>query len=263
MDVSRYALLLAYDGTRFHGYARQRGRRTVQGTLEETLAMLLRESILTACAGRTDAGVHAAGQVASFDARAEIDLEWLQRRINRLLAPEVSIRAAVVAPGEFDARFSAKRRSYEYRIYGGPARDPFADRFALWEPRPLDAGAMHEASQVLVGEHDFSSFCRDNRRSLVRRIRLARVRSARDGRTTIAIAGDSFCHQMVRSITGCLIDVGLGKRPPSWMADVLEAKARQAAKVSIAPARGLTLMRVVYRPDPFGGDRTKGMPGAS
>lgn len=251
MDAARYALLLAYDGTRFHGYARQRSRRTVQGTLEETLALLLREPIVSACAGRTDAGVHAAGQVASFDARAGIDLEWLQRRVNKLLAPEVSIRAAVVAPDDFSARFSAKRRAYEYRIYAGPARDPFADRFALWEPRPLDAGAMNQAAQALTGEHDFSSFCRDNNRSLVRRVRTARVRARSDGRTTISIEGDSFCHQMVRSVTACLIEVGLGKRPVEWTAGVLEAMDRQAAKVSIAPARGLTLMRVTYRPDPF------------
>lgn len=251
MDAGRYALLLSYDGTRFHGYARQRSRRTVQGTLEDTLTMLLREPVLTACAGRTDAGVHAAGQVASFDARAGIDLEWLHRRLNRLLAPEISIRQAVVAPGDFSARFSAKRRFYEYRIYGGPAPDPFLDRFALWEPRALDVGAMNDAARLLVGEHDFTSFCRDNNKSLVRRVRNARVRGARDGRTTIAIDGDSFCHQMVRSITACLIEVGLGRRPSSWPAEVLEAKDRQAAKVSIAPARGLTLMRVRYLPDPF------------
>lgn len=251
MTMSRYALLLAYDGTRFHGYARQRARRTVQGTLEETLALLLREPVVSACAGRTDAGVHAAGQVASFDARAGIDLEWLQRRANKLLAPEVSIRAAVVAPDDFSARFSAERRAYEYRIYAGPARDPFADRFALWEPRSLDAGAMNTAARTLTGQHDFSSFCRDNNRSLVRRVRTARVRATRDGRTTIAIEGDSFCHQMVRSVTACLIEVGLGKRAADWVAGVLAAKDRQQAKVSIAPARGLTLMRVTYRPDPF------------
>lgn len=251
MTTSRYALSLSYDGTRFHGYARQRARRTVQGTLEDTLALLLREPVVSACAGRTDAGVHAAGQVVSFDARAGTSLEWLQRRTNKLLAPEVSIRDAAVAPNDFSARFSAKRRAYEYRIYAGPARDPFADRFALWEPRPLDTAAMNEAAAILVGEHDFSSFCRDNNKSLIRRVRTARVRTTRDGRTTIAITGDSFCHQMVRSVTACLIEVGLGKHPVSWIEEVLAAKDRQVAKVSIAPARGLTLMRVTYRPDPF------------
>lgn len=251
METVRVAMLLAYDGAGFSGFARQRHQRTVQGELERCLSMLTRTEIVTTTAGRTDRGVHAAGQVISFDAPASVDLVELARRMNKLLAPEVSIKDAVVAPSDFSARFSAKRRFYEYRIYGGPAPDPFLDRFALWEPRPLDAGAMNDAARLLIGEHDFTSFCRDNRRSLVRRVRTARVRAVRDSRTVIALAGDSFCHQMVRSVTGCLIEVGLGKRLPSWLGDVMEARDRQAAQVSIAPARGLTLMKVLYRPDPF------------
>lgn len=251
MTWKRVALLLAYDGANFHGFARQRERRTVQGELERTLSLVARTDILTTGAGRTDSGVHAAGQVVSFDAPGSLDVAGLPKSLNRMLSPEIAIKQAVIAPADFDARFSAKRRFYEYRIYAGPARDPFLDRFALWEPRPLDAGAMNDAARLLVGEHDFTSFCRDNRRSLVRRVRTARVRGTRNGHTTIWIEGDSFCHQMVRSITGCLIDVGVGKRLPQWMGEVLAARDRQAAKVSIAPARGLTLMKVAYRPDPF------------
>ncbi len=248
--MTRTALLFAYEGTRFHGYARQRSRRTVQGLLEDTLELLLREPIATTAAGRTDSGVHAAGQVVSFDHLSAIDAEWLQRRVNVILAPEISIRGVAAVPDSFNARFSAKRRDYGYRIYGGKGRDPFQDRFALWEPQPLDVDAMDEALRVLVGTHDFTSFCRLSQRSMVRRVRSARVRGSRDGRVVVKIAGDSFCHQMVRSITGCLLAVGRGARPPSWLGDVLAAKDRSVTP-SIAPARGLTLMRVVYRPDPF------------
>lgn len=247
----RVAMLLAYDGGGFSGFARQRQQRTVQGELERCLSMLTRTEILTATAGRTDRGVHAAGQVISFDAPASVDPTELARRVNKLLAPEISIKRAVVAPPDFSARFSAKRRIYEYRIYGEPAPDPFQDRFALWEPRRLDVGAMNDAARHLVGEHDFSSFCRANDKSLVRRIRMVRVRgTVRDARTVIRVEGDSFCHQMVRSITGCLIAVGVGDRMPAWLGEVLRAKDRQMA-ADVAPARGLTLMRVVYRPDPF------------
>ncbi|HVL89365.1 MAG TPA: tRNA pseudouridine(38-40) synthase TruA [Actinomycetota bacterium] len=250
MEPVRVAMLLAYDGAGFRGFARQRERRTVQGEIERTVSLVARREILTTGAGRTDAGVHAAGQVMTFDAPASLDLTELAKRINKMLAPEISIKAVVAAPPGFDARFSARRRIYEYRIYGGPAPDPFLDRFALWEPRPLDVGAMNDAARHLVGEHDFASFCRANAKSLVRRIRIVRVRAARDSRTTIRVEGDSFCHQMVRSITGCLLAVGFGDRMPEWVGNVLRAKNRQAA-ADVAPARGLTLMRVVYRPDPF------------
>jgi tRNA pseudouridine38-40 synthase len=211
----------------------------------------LRQPILTTAAGRTDAGVHAAGQVASFDAVTTVEPEWLQRRLNRAMAPEISVKGAAVVPTSFDARFSAKRRVYEYAIHGGPAPDPFLSRTSWWVPEPLDVAAMSAAAAHLVGEHDFSSFCRAKQeRSLVRRIRSVRVTGPREDRVLIRVVGDSFCHQMVRSITGLLVAIGKGERAASDMKRALGARSRSGAP-SIAPARGLTLVRVVYRPDPF------------
>src|SRR5437016_402238 len=167
----KLARLVAYDGTDFHGFARQKSARTVQGELESRLSLLLRAPIETVGAGRTDAGVHAAGQVVSFDAPSSVQPEWLKLRLNKLLAPEIVVRAAATVPDDFSARFSATRREYEYRIYRSPTADPFRDRFALWVPDRLTLSAMRAASRALIGEHDFSSFCRRGEGSMVRRVR--------------------------------------------------------------------------------------------
>ncbi|HEX9774029.1 MAG TPA: tRNA pseudouridine(38-40) synthase TruA [Actinomycetota bacterium] len=244
----KVALLVAYDGTDFHGFARQRTARTVQGVLEEALSMVLREPIELTCAGRTDAGVHASGQVVSFEA-PEVEPERLQRRVNRLLAPEVSVRGAARASDSFDARFSARRRSYEYRCYRAAAPDPFLDRFALHLPGEVSVRAMRAGARALVGEHDFSAFCRKGQGSLVRRVRSITIVSAAES-LTFKLTADSFCHQMVRSIIGLLLDVGRGKRGPESVAAALGRKDRGAAG-NVAPARALHLTRVLYRPDPF------------
>jgi tRNA pseudouridine38-40 synthase len=253
----RVALKIAYDGTNFFGFARQQGRRTVQGLLEERLSVLMRESVVLTGAGRTDRGVHAAGQVVSFevpDGRetrpGEIEPGWLQRRINRWLAPEIAVRAAAIVPRSFDARFSARRRAYEYRCYVDVAADPFLDRFNLWLSSPPRLGPMRAAARSFVGEHDFASFCRRGEGSLVRHLKRLSISAPAPGRILFRVEADSFCHQMVRSIVGTLLEVGSGEREPASILKALEVRDRSAAG-AVAPARGLTLVEVTYRPDPF------------
>jgi tRNA pseudouridine38-40 synthase len=244
------ALLVAYDGTDFRGFARQPNGRTVQGLLEQALSQLLRVPVKTVGAGRTDAGVHAAGQVVSFVAPPEVDPSWIADRLNRRLGPEIAIRAAARVSDSFSARHSARKRVYEYHLYLSSSRDPFLDRFAVWAPGPLDVGSMRRAAKALIGEHDFSSFCRRGEGSMVRRMRSITIRATEPERLVIRVVADSFCHQMVRSIVGLLLDIGRGKRSPQDGATALRARNRAAAG-PVAPAKGLTLVEVNYRRTPF------------
>jgi len=246
----KIALLVAYDGTSFQGFARQPSGRTVQGSLEEALSQLLRVPIRTTGAGRTDAGVHAAGQVVSFDAPDGTDPSRVRNRLNRRLGPEISIRAASAVPVAFDARHSARKRVYEYTIYRSATPNPFLDRFAVRVPDPLSLAVMRRSARALVGEHDFSSFCRRGEGSMMRRVRSITIRAAEGDRLIVRVVADSFCHQMVRSIVGLLLDAGRGKRSPDDVPRALRAKDRSAAG-SVAPAKGLVLLNVVYRRDPF------------
>jgi tRNA pseudouridine38-40 synthase len=247
----KIALLVAYDGTDFSGFARQPTQRTVQGVLEESLSQLLRVPVRSVGAGRTDAGVHAAGQVVSFDAPDGTDPGWVASRLNRRLGPEVSIRGAASVADHFDARRGAKRREYEYHLYRSEAPHPFLDRFAVHVPEPLDLPAMRSAAKAFIGEHDFSSFCRRGEGSLVRRVRSITVSTPAPDRMVIRVVADSFCHQMVRSAVGLLLDVGRGKRVASDARKALLARDRAAAG-PVAPAKGLILRSVVYARSPFG-----------
>ena len=244
------ALLVAYDGTSFRGFARQPHGRTVQGLLEESLSQLLRVPVKIVGAGRTDAGVHAAGQVVSFDTPSDVDPSWVADRLNRRLGPEISIRGAAVVPDSFSARHSARKRVYEYHLYRTPSRDPFLDRFAVWAPGRLNVGSMRRAAKALIGEHDFSSFCRRSEGSMARRVRSITIRAPGSGELVIRVVADSFCHQMVRSIVGLLLDIGRGKRAQEDVAKALAARNRAAAG-SVAPAKGLTLVEVGYARSPF------------
>lgn len=245
----KVALLVAYDGAGFSGFARQPRARTVQGELEERLSLLLREPIQTVGAGRTDASVHAWGQVVSFAAPEGTRPDRVMQRLNRWLGPELAVRAAAEVPEGFDARFSARRREYEYRVYRGEHPDPFRDRFAVWVRGPLQVTRMRQGARALIGEHDFSAFCRRGPGSLVRHVRTIRIVPAGEA-LTFKVSADSFCHQQVRSMVGLLLDVGAGKRGPEDVRAALASKDRARAG-SVAPARGLHLMRVAYRPDPF------------
>jgi tRNA pseudouridine38-40 synthase len=248
----KIALLVAYDGTGFHGVARQRSAsvRTVQGVLDERLELLLRTPVKTTVAGRTDAGVHARGQVISFRIERDVDLEWLRRRLNKWLGPDLVVRGAAVVGDTFDARHSARRRTYEYTLYRSEQIDPFLERFAVRVSPELDLRAMRAGAKHLVGEHDFASFCRSGEGPTTRRVRSIAIAGHADGRVVLKLVADSFCQQMVRSIVGTLLEVGLGRRGASDVGRALRAGDRAAAG-QVAPPKGLVLASVSYARDPF------------
>jgi tRNA pseudouridine38-40 synthase len=247
--MSVVKLTVAYDGTDFHGWATQRDPsiRTIEGELTSHLERILREPLKLSAAGRTDAGVHARGQVASFRTASAVEPDRLRKALNSALAPEVVVIHASRAPDGFDARFSAIAREYRYRIREGDTPDPFTARF-VWDRRGrLSLAPMRAAARLLVGEHDFRSFCRHpgGDRSTVRRLSVLAVRRRAEVLEVRAVA-DAFLHQMVRSLVGTLVAVGEGKLEPDSMPAVLAARDRSAAG-RLAPARGLTLERVSYR----------------
>jgi tRNA pseudouridine38-40 synthase len=237
---------LAYDGTEFRGWAGQRDQRTVQGVLEESLERILRARPRLSVAGRTDAGVHARGQVASFLSEGETDVERLRRAVNGMLSPEVVVlRASVAAPG-FDARRSATAREYRYRIDTGDVPDPFTARFVWHRTAPLSLARMRLAARALVGSHDFASFCRSPGAGATTVRNLGRLSLSRAGdRVEITARANAFLHQMVRSLVGTLVAVGAGDLDPGSMEEILQARSRAAAG-PVAPAHGLTLERVSY-----------------
>lgn len=242
---------LGYDGSGFSGWAAQPERRTVQHELSEALGRILRlaESPRLTVAGRTDAGVHATGQVACADLPA-IEADVLCRRLNRLLPSDVRIYRVTVAPAGFDARFSALSRCYRYRLsdaaYGV---DPLRRHDTVAVGRPLDVPAMEAAAAGLLGGHDFAAYCRRRDGATTVR-RLLRLDVARDGpqRVSVRAEADAFCHSMVRALVGALLAVGEGRRPAGWPAAVLATGQRDPG-VRVAPAGGLTLESVRYPPD--------------
>jgi len=248
----RIRLDVAYDGGDFKGWASQPGLRTVEGELSAALATVLRlSSVQLTCAGRTDAGVHARGQVVHVDLdELPEGPERLVRRVNGVLAGDLRLLRAVEAPPGFDARFSAVWRRYVYRVVDSPeAADPLSRGHVLVWPRPLDVEAMAEASAALRGLHDFASFCKQREGATTIRtlLDLDWARSD-DGVVSATVRADAFCHSMVRSLVGCLLAVGEGRKPVTWPAEALAAGQRAAA-VAVAPAHGLTLEEVGYPPD--------------
>jgi tRNA pseudouridine38-40 synthase len=236
---------LAYDGTLFRGWARNAGHRTVEAELSDAVERALGSAPRLSVAGRTDAGVHARGQVASFRADDGVDLARLQRSINGMLAPEVVATDVRLAPEGFDARFSASAREYRYRIDVGQWPNPFNARFVWHRPGELSLAAMREAARPLLGEHDFASFCRRPQSGGTTR-RLERLSVARSGdRVEISARANAFLHQMVRTLVGTLVRVGEGKLDPAVIPQILAARDRGRAG-QMAPAHGLTLERVVY-----------------
>ena len=254
---------IAYDGTDFHGWAAQSGLRTVAGVLDEALSTVFRLPVRLFAAGRTDTGVHATGQVAHTDIVAEAlghayprggdrgaeEFAALVRRLSRFLPEDVRVRQIIRAPSGFDARFSALRRHYVYRLSLAPyGADPQQSRFVTPWPRALDIDAMTTASRSLLGLHDFAAFCRHRPGATTIR-ELQRLDWVRDGDLVTAhVTADAFCWSMVRSLVGALLAVGENRREPAWCTTQLTATAR-ASDVVAAPARGLTLLAVDYTPD--------------
>jgi tRNA pseudouridine38-40 synthase len=239
-------LVVAYDGTDFHGFAAQPRQRTVAGALTESLAKVLRRDVELSCAGRTDAGVHAWGQVVGVRAPAGVDLVRVQHAVNSMLAPEVVVRSCEVAPHGFDARHHAQYRHYRYTIVNRPTPDPFRDRYSWWVPDPLDIRALRLAADPFIGEHDFASFCRKAPgKSTIRRVTESRWVVEDDGVLRYEIRANAFCWQMVRSIVGTLVDVGIGRRRPGEVLAIIRACDRSVAG-PVAPPRGLSLWEVGY-----------------
>jgi tRNA pseudouridine38-40 synthase len=248
----RVRMTVAYDGSEFHGFAPNPGVRTVGGTLQDALARVLRTPVTLTCAGRTDTGVHAWGQVVSFDAPAErFDPLTLRRSLNRLCAPAVVVREVAPAPPPFDARRSARGRTYRYTVVNRPVPDPFLARVAWHVDEPLDIDLLRLGCDPLVGEHDFSAFCRRPRHrdgrevSLVRRVRRAGWSDLGEGVLRFEIEANAFCHQMIRSLVGTLVDVGAARRHAGEVLGIIAARDRSRAS-RLAPPEGLCLWSVDY-----------------
>lgn len=246
------ALTVAYDGAGFAGFARQPGLETVQGRLETALATVLRRDVETVGAGRTDAGVHALGQVVSFElAEGETHDATLVRSLNALVGAGIAVTGARPAPDGFSARFDAVAREYRYRIVPGPVPPLFLAPYSWWVKGALDLGEMRAAAAALIGEHDFRSFCvsasAEGTRTFRRLDAVEILPDVEMGEHCIVVrvTGNAFLHSMVRTIVGSLVEVGCGRRPASWMAEALAACDRSAAGPT-APAQGLTLWHVTY-----------------
>ena len=243
--MPNYRFTVAYNGAGFHGFARQPELKTVQGTIEEALGRLFGEEVKTSAAGRTDAGVHALGQVISCRPDAQRDPQEVARKLNAMCAPDIAIVDAGVASEGFDARFSAESRTYEYAILNRETHDPFS-RHTTWHyPQPLDVALMEKAAQALAGEHSFESFARvEEGQNPVRRIETIAIEKTGD-LVTIRCTANSFLQQMVRSIVGTLVKVGIKAIRPEEMESILAAKDRSAAG-PVAPPHGLFLVCVSY-----------------
>ncbi|BCJ37852.1 tRNA pseudouridine synthase A [Actinocatenispora thailandica] len=264
MVAVRLRLRVAYDGTGFSGWAVQPARRTVAGELTAALGRLFGPVTGLTVAGRTDAGVHATGQVCHLDVpdeqwqrvatargTGEPDPTVLVRRLAGVLPPDVRVPGVEVVDDRFDARFSALRRHYRYRITDDPAGPPPLRRFdTLGWPRPLAHDAMAAAAPGLLGEHDFAAYCRRKPdATTIRELQRLDVSRAGDGVIGVAVSADAFCQAMVRSLVGALLAVGEGRRPVDWPASLL-TRSDRASEVTVAPAHGLTLVGVDYPADP-------------
>jgi tRNA pseudouridine38-40 synthase len=248
--VRRIRLTLQYDGAAYRGWQVQPEGPTIQGVLEAAIAGIVGAPVRVHGAGRTDAGVHALAQVAHFDTdAAHADDVWV-RALNAHLPRDVAVTAAREVSDTFHARHSARSKHYRYRILNRPVRCPFRRGVCWFTPVPLDAEAMDRAARHLLGTHDFTSLRASGcgARSPVRRVDTATV--ARDGdEVVVDLVAGGFLKQMARNAVGSLVQVGRGRRPPGWIAEVLEAKDRTQAGET-APAWGLTLVAVAY-PPPF------------
>jgi tRNA pseudouridine38-40 synthase len=254
-------MTVAYDGAPFHGFAENEGVATVAFVLRRAIERVLGHTVTLGVAGRTDRGVHAWGQVVTFDADpTRFDPDLMQRALNALCRPSIMVRDIAIAEPDFHARFSATGRVYRYRVYNDPNPNPFVSATSWHVPQPLDLAALRNASIPFVGTHDFSSFCkrppknqriRESQRAgateptFVRAVRRAEWNPTGDAMLVFEIEARSFARQMVRSIVGTLVDVGLGRRRASDIPVILAARDRARAG-TVAPAAGLVLWSVQF-----------------
>jgi tRNA pseudouridine38-40 synthase len=247
MTIRNIRLLLEYDGTRYHGWQRQKNALTLQQVLEEALQRLTGERIALIGSGRTDAGVHALGQVANFGTGSTIPTKAFHAGLNSLLPRDIAVLAAAEAPPEFHARKSARAKTYEYRILNRGNRSPLHHHYSWWIAPPLNLPAMTEAAACLLGEHDFSAFkaSGSDNRNPVRRVLAAEWRDAPGSWLTFTITASGFLRGMVRSLVGTMAAVGRGKAPATLLAELLASGARHRAGPT-APPQGLYLVEVFY-----------------
>jgi tRNA pseudouridine38-40 synthase len=252
-------MTIAYDGSKFRGMAENDGVETVAGTIRAEIERCVDHPVVLSIAGRTDAGVHGWGQVISFDVDTDLVASGkgsparLARSINRQCVPGIVVRDAQLAAADFDARFSALWRSYRYTVVNRPIPDPFLAATSWWVPQDLDIHALRLGCDALYGLHNFSSFCRRPKPnpvtgfepSLMRRVHDASWHEVGDGVLRFDIRASSYCHQMVRSIVGTLVEMGRGFRRPGEMAGIIRAEDRSAAG-GVAPPQGLCLWEVGY-----------------
>ncbi|MFM9982484.1 MAG: tRNA pseudouridine(38-40) synthase TruA [Burkholderiales bacterium] len=248
--MKRIALGIEYDGSRFLGWQTQPGGGTVQDALEFAIATIAAvPQVGVTCAGRTDRGVHARGQVVHFDTEADRpDSAWV-RGVNALLPDSVAVVWSAQVPADFHARYSARSRTYRYRLINRPVRPALEARYVGWVHGPLDVNAMCEAARHLVGEHDFSAFRSSEcqAKSPVRTLHSLEV-AEKEGRIEFTVRANAFLQHMVRNLVGTLVYVGKGRHAPGWAAQVLESRNRSKAAPTFAP-EGLCLEAVEYGPE--------------
>jgi tRNA pseudouridine38-40 synthase len=239
-------LTIEYDGTGYHGWQFQPNLETIQGTIEAKLVQIIGESVRLAASGRTDTGVHALGQVANFKTHSCLNVQSFLRALNSLLPEDIRIKNVEEVDETFHARFSAKGKIYEYRIFNGKLPSPFHRHYSWFVPGDLDLTSMRKSAMKLIGRHDFSSFCSagSDHSSPIREIYTINV-EMRGELIIVEVEANAFLRQMVRNIVGTLVEVGRGKLTPSQFGGILEARDRRRAGLA-APARGLFLVRVNY-----------------
>ena len=244
--MKRYKMIVAYDGTNYHGFARQPGATTIQGMLEKAISKITQEEILTLGAGRTDRGVHAMGQCVTFDSETKIPVNRLARAINSQLPPDIVVQSVEEVDQEFHPRFGAKRKTYRYKILNTPVPEPFNYRYAYHYPYPLDVEKMQEAANRMVGVHDFACFCASGStvKDTVREIYSIEVK--REGNLVwVDVCGNGFLYNMVRIIIGTLLYVNEGKLSADDVSAIIEGKDRTKAGPT-AEAQGLMMLNIIY-----------------
>lgn len=240
-------LICEYDGSAFHGWQIQPGLKTIQGVMQAQIAQITQQKVNLIGAGRTDAGVHAAGQVANFQTESTIDLPSLQRGLNSLLPPDIVVKDAAEVDERFHARFSARSKVYEYHILNQPYPSALLRNYAWFIPYELDLPSMGECGRLLVGSHDFSSFraSGDESRHSIREVFRLEIERRAGNLIVVIIEANAFLREMVRSIVGTLVDVGRGKTSVEEFREIFQAKDRRQAGMT-APAHGLFLAEVKY-----------------
>lgn len=244
-----FKLIIEYDGSDFHGWQRQKSDRSVQETIEKALAVMTRETVPIIGSGRTDAGVHALGQVASFTTRARLDAEALRNGLNSLLPDDVVIKNCDLMPAGFHARFDVVSKHYRYHILNRPIAPAIGRQFVWHIRNPLDIPSMCTAADGLLGTYDFKAFegAGSPRSHTVRTVSVSAVKETGGGNLTYDIAANGFLRFMVRNIVGTLVDVGLGKTPAEQVPHILQSRDRSRAGAT-APPQGLFLVDVCYPP---------------